>query len=286
MTVRPRCSALYMPASNPRAIEKARSLPVDVVILDLEDAVAPDAKVDARERAIQAVAQGGFGNRELVIRINGLDTPWGEADLAAVADVPIDAVLLPKVAAPDMLARTRAVLGADGPDLWAMIETARAIVDLRAIVEVAATHRLTTLVAGTNDLAKELRCRPEHDRAPLHASLAAIVLHARMAGLDALDGVCNVLDDAAAIENECHQGLRWGFDGKTLIHPAQVAIANRIFSPSAAEVEWASTVVAAFDKPDNAGKGALKIDGKMVELLHLDEAHRTLMLASACVPEP
>jgi citrate lyase subunit beta/citryl-CoA lyase len=282
MTIRPRRSVLYMPASNSRAIEKARTLDADVIILDLEDAVAPDKKDEARAQAAQAVSEGGFGHREVVIRINGLDTPWGEQDLAVAAGSGVDAVLLPKVSSPATLVAARSILGETGGDLWAMIETTQAIVDLAAIVGAAATTRLTTLVAGTNDLAKEMRCRPGEDRAPLLGILALIVLHARLAGLNALDGVCNTLTDEAVVQRECEQGLRWGFDGKTLIHPSQIAVANAVFTPSADEIAWARAIAAAFDLAENAGKGALKVDGKMVELLHLEEATRTLAIAEAC----
>jgi len=282
MTIRPRRSVLYMPASNSRAIEKARTLDADVIILDLEDAVAPDKKDEARAQAAQAVSEGGFGHREVVIRINGLDTPWGEQDLAVAAGSGVDAVLLPKVSSPATLVAARSILGETGGDLWAMIETTQAIVDLAAIVGAAATTRLTTLVAGTNDLAKEMRCRPGEDRAPLLGILAQIVLHARLAGLNALDGVCNTLTDEAVVQRECEQGLRWGFDGKTLIHPSQIAVANAVFTPNADEIARARAIAAAFDLAENAGKGALKVDGKMVELLHLEEATRTLAIAEAC----
>lgn len=282
MTIRPRRSVLYMPASNSRAIEKARTLDADVIILDLEDAVAPDKKDEARAQAAQAVSEGGFGHREVVIRINGLDTPWGEQDLVVAAGSGVDAVLLPKVSSPATLVAARSILGETGGDLWAMIETTQAIVDLAAIVGAAATTRLTTLVAGTNDLAKEMRCRPGEDRAPLLGILTQIVLHARLAGLNALDGVCNTLTDEAVVQRECEQGLRWGFDGKTLIHPSQIAVANAVFTPNADEIAWARAIAAAFDLAENAGKGALKVDGKMVELLHLEEATRTLAIAEAC----
>ena len=274
---RPRRSALYMPASNARAIAKARSLACDVVILDLEDAVAPEQKAAARA---QAVAAGGFGHREWVIRANGLDTQWGADDLAAIAGAGCDAVLLPKVSDPATLRAARAALG-PAPALWAMIETARAIVDLRAIGEVAAEVGLAAFVVGPNDLAKELRLRPGVDRAPLLPILSQIVAVARTYGIAPLDGVMNAFDDDAAIEAECRQGLAFEFDGKTLIHPAQIAPANRVFAPTADEVAWAQTIVAAFDAPEHAGKGAIKVGGKMVELLHRDEARRTLALAEA-----
>lgn len=277
-TIIPRRSALYMPASNARAIAKARDLPCDVVILDLEDAVAPEAKDAARDQAVEAVRAGGFGPREVVIRANALDTPWGAHDLAAAAASGCVGVLLPKVSDTATLTRARAMLGTDVP-LWAMIETCRAIVNLGAIVAAAAASGLSVLVAGTNDLAKEMRCRPGATRAPLLPILTQIVVAGRMAGLTVLDGVCNTIDDEAVVEAECRQGLTWGFDGKTLIHPAQVAVANRVFTPTADEVAWAREVDGAFAAPENAGKGAIRVSGKMVELLHLEEARRTLAIA-------
>ena len=278
--IRPRRSALFMPASNARAIEKARGLECDVVILDLEDAVSPDQKALARDQAVAAVRAGGFGRRELVVRANGLDREWGAEDLAAIAGVAPDAVLLPKVSSPDMLREARAALGA-GLALWAMIETCRGIVDLPAIVATADETGLAALVLGPNDLAKEMRCRPGVDRAPLLPAMTTLVLCARMAGIAALDGVCNAIDDPARVEAECRQGLVWGFDGKTLIHPSQIAPANAAFSPSGEEVAWARAVVAAFDDPANAGKGAIRVEGRMVELLHRDEARRTLAIAAS-----
>ncbi|MEH3047272.1 HpcH/HpaI aldolase/citrate lyase family protein [Sphingomonas adhaesiva] len=277
---RPRRSALYLPASNARAIEKARTLDCDVVILDLEDAVAPEQKAAARDAAVAAVRDGGFGRRELVVRANAPDTDAGIADLAALKDSGVAAVLLPKVSDPAILHTARAALG-EGPRLWAMIETCRAIVDLPAIAAAAPATGLAAFVVGTNDLAKEMRCRPGATRSPLLPILTQVVLVARMAGLVALDGVSNVLDDVDAIEAECRQGLEWGFDGKTLIHPAQIAPANRVFTPSDAEVAWARKVTAAFDSPEHAGKGAIRVEGKMVELLHLEEARRTLAVVEA-----
>ena len=278
--VRPRRSALYMPASNARAVEKARDLPCDVVILDLEDAVAPEQKTSARDAAVAAVRAGGFGYRELVVRINALDTEWGADDLAALSASGADAVLLPKVSDVATLRAARQALGGDTP-LWAMVETARGVVNLPEIVDASREVGLAALVVGTNDFAKELRCRPGATRAPLLPILTQVVLAARMAGLIALDGVINVLDDEAAIEAEGAQGLDWGFDGKTLIHPAQIAAANRVFSPAADDVAWAETIVAAFDLPEHAARGAIRVEGKMVERLHLEEARRTLALAAA-----
>lgn len=274
MTCRPRRSALFMPASNARAIEKARSLPCDVVILDLEDAVAPEMKEDARAAAVMAVKAGGFGSRELVVRVNGLDTKWGADDLAALRDVSVDAVLVPKVSGPEPLAEARSML--DAP-LWAMIETCQAMLNLRGIVGAGPA----ALVAGTNDLAKEMRCRPGPDRAPLVPLLAQIVIAARSVGAAALDGVSNAIDDPAAVEAECRQGLELGFDGKTLIHPSQVQPANRVFTPTAEEVAWAEKVAAAFALPEHQGRGAIRVEGRMVELLHLEDARRTLALAAA-----
>ncbi len=279
-THRPRRSALFLPASNARAIEKARALDADVVILDLEDAVAPDQKATAREAAVAAVRSGGFGHRELVVRANAIGTAEAEADLAALAGSGAAAVLLPKVDDPQALHRARALLG-KGPALWAMIETPRAILDLPVIVAAAAATGLAALIAGTNDLAKELRCRPGPDRAPLVPVLVQIVVAARAAGLVALDGVSNVLDDPAAVEAECRQGRALGYDGKTLIHPSQVAPANAVFGPDEEEVRWARAVARAFDGAEAEDKGAIRVEGKMVERLHLEEARRTLAIHEA-----
>jgi citrate lyase subunit beta/citryl-CoA lyase len=276
--VRPRRSALFLPASNARAIAKARTLPCDVVILDLEDAVAPAQKPAARAAAVAALREGGFGARELVVRVNAADTAWGADDLAALAGCGVDAVLLPKLDSAATLAAARGALGR-GPALWGMIETCGGVLALRAIVAAAGDTGLAALVAGTNDLARELRCRAGADRAPLLPALAQVVLAARSAGLAALDGVINTLDDAAAIAAECRQGRDWGFDGKTLIHPAQIAAANAAFGPSDADVAAADVLAAAFD--GRADEGAIRVDGRMVERLHLEEARRTLALAAA-----
>ncbi len=272
---RPRRSALFLPGSNERAIAKARTLPVDVVILDLEDAVAPEMKERARAHAVEA-ARAGFGERELVIRVNALDTRWGEDDCTAIARAHPNAILLPKVSSPSTLHDARRLIG-DGPALWAMIETCRGVLDLTDIVAAAADTGLAVLVAGTNDLAREIRCKPEADRAPLLPALGRIVMAARVAGLDALDGVCNVIDDAAVIGRECDQGVAWGFDGKSLIHPSQIDAANRAFSPGDEEIERARRIVDAFEHADDAG--ALRMDGRMIERLHLAEARRTLSFA-------
>jgi citrate lyase subunit beta/citryl-CoA lyase len=276
MTIRRRRSALYMPASNARAIAKARTLDCDVVILDLEDAVAPDEKAAARDRVVEAVREGGFGARELVVRVNGLGTPWYADDIAAVRTTGIAAVLVPKVSSVADLATGRASLGEDGPPVWAMIETCAAILALPALSGAAAKTRLTALIAGTNDLAKEMRCRLGVDRMPLIPALTATVMAARAAGIVALDGVCNALDDPTRFVEECAQGAMLGFDGKTLIHPSQIGAANAGFGPSDEELAWARDIVAAFAKPENADKGAIRLGGQMVERLHLAEAKAML----------
>ena len=275
MTLR---SALYMPASNARAIEKARGLAADAIILDLEDAVAPDAKALARDQAIGAARDGGFGTRPLVLRINGLDTGWGADDCAAAATAGFDAVLLPKVSHPDDLATARALLGT--VPLWAMIETCAAMLALPAITGAASAHDLRCLVVGPNDLAKDMRCTPGADRLPLQPHLVAVVTAARAHGLIALDGVCNAIDDAALLAAECAQGARFGFDGKTLIHPGQIDIANAAFAPSPGRIAWAERIIAAFALPENAGKGAIQVGGEMIERLHLEQAERIVGRAS------
>ena len=277
--LRVRRSALYMPASNPRAIAKARGLACDVVILDLEDAVAPEEKARARNQAVAAIAEGGFGARERVVRINALDTPWGTDDLAAIRDAGVDAVLVPKISTPADLAKVRAVLGEQGPPIWAMIETCGAILSLPALSAAAQASGLTAMIAGTNDLAKEMRCRLGSDRAALVPALATIVIAARAAGIIALDGVCNALDDPARFAGECAQGAMLGFDGKTLIHPSQIDAANSGFGPNAEALDRARAIVAAFAQPDAADKGAIRLDGEMVERLHLAEAEALLALA-------
>ena len=271
-----RRSVLFMPASNPRALAKARDLPCDAVILDLEDAVAPEAKAAARGAALAAAADG-FGARACAVRINALDTPWGKADAAALAGAAgVAAVVVPKVSSAADLLAVRELLGADGPPLWAMIETCEAILRLAEIVGAGADAGLDLLIAGTNDLAKEMRCRPGVAREPLIPALTQMVIAARSAGLTALDGVCNAIHDDARLVAECAQGAMLGFDGKTLIHPNQIAAAHAAFGPSAAELAWARAVVAAFAAPEAAGKGAIRLDGAMVERLHLAEAERLL----------
>jgi citrate lyase subunit beta/citryl-CoA lyase len=281
MSIRPRRSALYLPASNLKAIQKARTLPCDVVILDLEDAVAPEAKLIARQQAVDAVAAGGFGARELVVRINGLDTEWGEADIAAIAAIRPDAILIPKVNAGDDIAACESLLPPESDvALWAMIETARSLFRLDNIAAASETGRLSGFVMGTNDLAKELGASPGTARTPFLGMLGMTVAAARAYGLAILDGVYNALDDTAGLEEQCRQAVEFGFDGKTLIHPGQIEICNAVFSPDAEAVAWAERIIAAFDTPENANKGAIRVDGKMVERLHLAQAHRTLSMAT------
>ena len=279
--LRPRRSVLYLPASNGRALEKARTLACDAVVLDLEDGVAPDAKALARDQAIAALAQGGFGRREVVVRVNGLETPWGEADLAALAACAPDAVLVPKIADAGDIARYDQRL-ADAPAqtrLWAMVETCRCLFHLDGVAGLAATTRLSALVLGGNDLAKEMQAEPGPGRAPLQAAMSLCVAAARAHGIAVLDAVFNGLDDVEGLEAECRQGRAFGFDGKTLIHPAQIEVANKVFSPSPEQLAWARAVTDAFADPLNAGKGALRVQDRMAERLHLAQAERWLAVA-------
>lgn len=287
-SIRPLRSALFLPASNPRAIEKARGLAADAVILDLEDAVAPDAKEAARDAAIEAVKQGGFRAPTVVVRANALDSEWGAADLAALARCGADAVLVPKVATAGDVELYHAELAAapNAMRLWVMIETCRAISQLQSIADMASRTRLAAMVVGTNDLALELRAKPAADRAGLVPYLALSVAAARAAGIAVLDGVSNDFTDLDRFAAECAQGRTLGFDGKSLIHPAQVDPCNQAFSPDAGEIARAETIVAAFADTANAGKGAIRVDGKMVERLHLREAERVLaMMQSLRGPE-
>jgi citrate lyase subunit beta/citryl-CoA lyase len=276
---RPRRSALYMPASNARAVDKARSLDCDVVILDLEDAVLPELKGHAREAAVAALDVGGFGRREVVVRVNGLDTPWGAADLAAVSRASVDAILVPKVrSAANLLAYEAAISAApEGVRLWAMIETPQAILALDAIA--GAGGRLAGLVMGVNDLAMETGARQTPGRAAFQVALSLSVMAARARGLIALDAVHNEIDDLEALADVCRQGADLGFDGKSLIHPSHLSICNAAFAPLAADVAWAKAVIAAFADPQNAGKGALRVDGRLAERLHRDQAERLVAVA-------
>jgi citrate lyase subunit beta/citryl-CoA lyase len=284
MTIRPRRSMLYMPGSNARAIEKARELPADGVILDLEDAVAPDAKAQARDLIVQELQKGGFGSREVLVRINGLDTAWWRDDLAVAAAGP-DALLLPKVSTPEQLRElARHFVGVRADDnvrIWAMMETPLAMLNARDIAAAALdpATRLAGFVMGTNDLAKETRARIVPGRAPMLPWLMNCVAAARGYRLAILDGVYNELDDAGGFAAECRQARDLGFDGKTLIHPRQIGPCNAAFSPTPEEVAWARKVIAAFDLPENAGKGVLQIDGRMVERLHADMARQVVAIA-------
>lgn len=280
-SIRPLRSALFLPASNLRAIEKARGLAADAVILDLEDAVAPEAKEAARAAAVEAVNGGGFCAPIVVVRTNGLDTEWGADDLAALAGSRADAVLVPKIATASDVELYHAELAAARPDmrLWVMIETCRAVSELQPIADMAARTRLAAMVVGTNDLAIELRARPGADRAGLIPYLALAVAAARASGIAVLDGVCNDFTDLDRFAAECAQGRALGFDGKSLIHPEQVAPCNAAFAPDADETARAEAIVAAFADPANAGKGAIRVDGRMAERLHLREAERVLAAA-------
>jgi len=285
--ITPRRSVLYMPGSNPRAHDKARALPCDCVLLDLEDAVAPDEKQRAREQAIATIRQGGFGPREVILRTNTLTSPWGRDDLIAAASSGADAILLPKVEGPEGLAEVRAFLWEQGAPadlaLWAMMETPLAIIRAAEIAAAAAAerHPLSVFVMGTNDLAKDTRAAIVPGRAPMLPWLSACVLAARAHGLEIMDGVYNRLDDPEGFAAECAQGRELGMDGKTIIHPNQIEPCNAAFSPSADEVAAAREIIAAFDKPENKDKGAISVNGKMVERLHADMARRTVALADA-----
>lgn len=278
-------SVLYMPASNPRALAKARSLDCDAVALDLEDAVAPEAKVAARGALVAEAQAGGFGHRRLIARINALATPWGHDDITALAAAPLDALLAPKVDdAADVEALSRAMDAAGfapGVALWVMIETPRAVLALERIAACAASTRLAGFVLGLNDLAKDSGIAQLPGRAAFVPVLTMAVLAARAHGLVVLDGVCNAIDDPGVLEAECRQARDSGFDGKTLIHPAQLEVCNRVFAPSEADVTEAEAIVAAFADPANAGKGALRVNGKMAELLHLAQARQLLAKAAA-----
>src|SRR5947207_11373522 len=276
---RPRRSVLYMPGSNARALEKARELPADALILDLEDAVAPDAKALARNQVCRAVAEKSFGKREVVIRINALSTPWGETDLrAAVSAVP-DAILVPKVSTPNDLAEIESRLGLSNIAVWAMMETPFSI--LNAGVIAGAGGRLACLVMGTNDLIREFRGNHMPDRQNLSAALGVCIAAARAYGLSIIDGVYNEIQNAEGFKAACLQARAFGFDGKTLIHPSQLAPCNEIFAPSAEEVEAARRILSAFELPENKGKGAIALDGRMVELLHAKIARNIVALADA-----
>lgn len=273
---RPYRSVLYIPGSKERALEKAKGLPVDAIIFDLEDAVAVEEKPAARALLAETLVAGGYGNRARIVRVNGLDTDWGRDDIAAFAGADIDAILIPKVgSAADVQAV--ADLIADVP-LWAMMETPQGMLNA---AEIAAHPRLAGFVMGTNDLAKELKCRFRPDRMPMLTGLQLCLLAARAEGIVAVDGVYNAFKDDAGLAAECDQGRDMGFDGKTLIHPAQIAIANAAFAPTEAEIDLAQRQIAAFEAAEAAGQGVAVVDGKIVENLHIVTARETLAKAAA-----
>ena len=283
VTARPRRSVLYMPGSNARALEKGRTLPADALILDLEDAVAPDAKDTARRQVAEAVAAGGYGGREIAIRINGLDSPWGDDDLAAVAGCGGDAILLPKVENAAMVTDLDARMTAHGapPEtaIWCMMETPLGM--LHAAEIAAASPRIACLVMGTSDLAKDLHASHTRERLPMLTSLGLCLLAARAYGLAILDGVHLDLDDDSGLAESCRQGRELGFDGKTLIHPKTLAAANDAFAPSPNEVDFSRRIIIAHGEAAAAGKGIVLVEGKLIENLHVEAAHRQVALAEA-----
>jgi citrate lyase subunit beta/citryl-CoA lyase len=279
---RPRRSVLYMPGSNARALEKGRTLPADGLILDLEDAVAADAKALARRQVVEAMTAGGYGSREVVVRINGLDTPWGKDDLAAVVGTGADAVLVPKVESAAMVHAVESALadaGAADIAIWCMMETPLGMLHAEAVA--AAGRRVACLVMGTSDLAKDLHAQHTPDRLPFLTGLGLCLLAARAHGLAILDGVHLDLADDAGFAAACRQGLELGFDGKTLIHPKTIEVANQVFAPSAAEVEWSRKIIATHAEATAEGKGVVLVDGKLIENLHVENAHRLVALADA-----
>ena len=284
-THRPRRSCLYMPGANSRALEKAKTLPADTLILDLEDAVAPDAKEEARETVCAAVKDGGYGKREVVIRINGLDTEWGLDDLKAAVAAGPDAILAPKVIdGGDIDRLDDAMSRAGAPDdmgLWVMIEMPKALLNIMDIAEAAGRTRMSAFVMGTNDLAKEFRAITDSARTAFQTSFGLTLAAARAYDIVAIDGVYNDISNSEGLEAETRQGRLLGFDGKTLIHPSQIDAANRVFAPDKADVQQARDVIDAFADPANKGKGVLKVNGKMTELLHLEEAKRIVAVDDA-----
>jgi citrate lyase subunit beta / citryl-CoA lyase len=281
--LRPRRSVLYMPGANERALEKAKGLAADSLILDLEDAVAPDAKAEARDRVCAAAGSGEYGQKEIAIRANGLDTEWHAADVTAIARSGAAAIVVPKVNSVEDVAAVESALEAAGAPasltIWGMLETPVAMLHAEQIA--AASDRLTVLVMGTNDLAKELHAAHVPGRQPLQFGLSQCLLAARLAGKVILDGVYNDIKNEEGFEAECRQGAEMGFDGKTLIHPSQLDAANRLFAPSADEVEQAREIIAAFEDATAAGKGVVTVNGRMIENLHVDNARRTLAQAEA-----
>jgi citrate lyase subunit beta / citryl-CoA lyase len=278
--IRPRRSVLFMPGSNARALERAKTLPADGLIFDLEDAVAPDAKETARKMVCDAVRAGGYGKRELIVRVNAMATPWGHPDLAAIATCGVDAILLPKVESGETVRQVVSFLTAHGASeqmaIWCMLETPRGI--LRA-EEIAASPRVAALVMGTSDLTTELHARHTRDRLPVLPSLGWCVLVGRAYGLSVLDGVHLDLNDDEGFAYACRQAADIGFDGKTLIHPKTIATANRIFAPSPDDLASARKIIAAHAEATAQGKGVIVVDGRLIENLHVEEAHRLVALA-------
>lgn len=287
MTIRPRRSVLYMPGSNARALEKAKTLPADGVILDLEDSVAPDAKESARQQVVDVVKSGGFGSREVFIRVNSLDTPWHADDLTAAAHAAPDGIVVPKISSPaqlEIIGQRLLDMGTDHKTrVWAMIESPLAVFNVLSIAACAkdSETRLAGFVMGTNDIAKDTRARQVPGRWPMIGWLMDCIAAARIYGIDVLDGVYNNVGDAEGFVKECEQGRDMGFDGKTLIHPNQIAPCNTAFTPSDDEIAWARKMIAAFDLPENKSKGVVSIDGRMVERLHADMGRRTVAIAEA-----
>ena len=280
--LRPRRSVLYMPAANERALEKAKSIASDALIFDLEDAVSPESKDAARDNAVKAASSGEYGKREITIRCNGLDTPWGAADIAAAAKSCASSIVIPKVNnAAEVVEVSRHLDAAGAPAemmIWAMVETPSAVFNAR---EVAGHPRVAVLVMGTNDLVKELHAVQVPGRAPVISHLATALLAAREGGKVILDGVFNDVKDLDAFRAECEQGAQMGFDGKTLIHPGQVDICNEVWAPSATDVDYAQRVIAAFDEAQADGRGVITVDGRMIENLHVDNARRVLAVQAA-----
>lgn len=277
---RPRRSVLYMPASNPRVLEKAKGLAADVLIFDLEDAVAPDAKATARDAAVAAVNSGAYGGREVLIRANALDTPWGADDLKVISGSKADGVVIPKVSTVEDVMQIDSVLDAESVvdfPVWAMVETPRGVLNADAIAQ--ASTRLVAFCVGTADLSTDLQCAHPADRAPMLVSLQLIILAARANGLLVFDGVHVDLNDDAGFETACRQGLDLGFDGKTLIHPKQIEGANRVFAPSDDDVDYARRLIAAYEEAQAQGAGVTTLDGRLIEVLHVAAAKRLLAKA-------
>lgn len=280
--LKPRRSCLYSPGINVKAMEKAKSLPADVVIFDLEDAVAPELKSSARDMIANQINIGGYGKREVVIRINDLNSPWGKDDLDMANRINPDAILVPKIKSAADIGTIDALLN-DGIALWVMIETPMAILNITEIAAMAQTTKLSAFIIGTNDLAKEMRARMTPDRIAFQQSLGMTILAARSYDLIAIDGVYNDFQNQAGLEEECRQGQIMGFDGKSLIHPAQIDTANQIFAPNEDELVHAQAIITAFALPENSNKGVIKVDGKMTEILHLEQAKRTIAIHDAII---